>query len=140
MGKKRNKYGAVKVKHDGKTFDSTRECYAYKLFTKLKIPFTWQERYNLIPAFTFNESKEGKLDMVIDFIVDTPTHRIAVDIKGHVTDVARIKYKMLKYQQGRMPFRDYEEVVWLFSESEINGFAFKIRDQWRKKKKSSSLA
>jgi len=130
LGKK-NKYNAKKVVWDGKTFDSTRECYAYKLFTNLKIPFKWQVRYELVPKFEFNGIKIQALTMIIDYIVDTPTHKIAVDVKGHVTEVAKIKYKMLKFQQQEMVFRDYEEVVWLHSESEINGFAFKIRDQWR---------
>ena len=137
---KGNKYNAKKVVWDGKTFDSKRECYAYKLFNNLKIPFEWQVRYNLIPKFEFNGSEETKMDMVIDFIVDAPGRKIAVDIKGMVTDVARLKYKMLKYQQGQLLFRDYEEVVWLHSESEINGFAFKLKEEWQKAKKSSSSA
>jgi hypothetical protein len=135
---KRNKYNAVKVVWEGKTFDSTRECYAYKLFKGLKLPFVWQERYNLVPSFEFNGEKVRKMDMVIDFIVDTRTHKIAVDIKGMVTDVAKLKYKMLKYQQSQLLFEDYEEVVWLHSNAEIDAFAFKLKEQWQKKRKSSS--
>jgi len=135
-----NKYNAKKVVWDGKTFDSKRECYAYKLFKNLKIPFEWHVRYNLIPKFEFNDNKISKMDMVIDFIVDAPGRKIAVDIKGFATDVAKIKYKMLKYQQSQMIFKDYEEVIWLHSDAEINAFAFTIKEEWQKVKKNSSSA
>jgi protein associated with RNAse G/E len=135
MGK-RNKYGATKVKFDGKMFDSKLELFAWKMLTNLKIPFDWQVRYNLQESFKYDGKTIRKIDMVIDFVIHMPDREIVVDTKGFATEVSKIKYKMLKYQMSIVPFPMYDEVIWLENEKEVKGFIYKIYEECQKRKKT----
>ena len=118
MSRSRSKYGNKKVELDGMTFDSKAEA---RYYSELKIRqradeilfFRVQPRYRLLDGF----EKDGKKYRAIDYIADFEIHHKdgsieVVDVKGHITDVFRIKEKMfnkkyphkltlVKWERGR---------------------------------------
>jgi len=94
------KYGASKTTVDGHKFDSKREALRYcelKLLEKagqitglqMQIPF------ELAPAVKINERKKPALRYYADFIYFQNGQMIIEDVKGHLTDVYRIKRHLM---------------------------------------------
>ena len=90
--KKRNKYGAVKTKVDGITFDSKAEAKRYEL-NKLLIQ-QGELAYQLLQVpFRL----PGAVKYVVDFMEVMPDGRVQyVDIKGKVTAQFKDKKKMVE--------------------------------------------
>lgn len=114
----RSKYGNRKIELDGHVFDSKVEARYYKelqLRQKAKdiLFFKLQPRYQVMPAF----EKDGKTIRAIHYIADFEIHHNdgsieVVDVKGHITQVFRIKEKLfhkkfphkltlVKWERGR---------------------------------------
>jgi|SRR5690625_4792341 len=113
-----SKYRNKKVEIDGLTFDSKAEA---RYYSELKIRqkageilfFRTQPRYRLLDGF----EKDGKKYRAIDYIADFEIHHKdgsieVVDVKGHITDVFRLKEKLfnkkyphkltlVKWEKGR---------------------------------------
>ncbi len=96
MGARRSKYGAVKTKVDGVTFDSKKEANRYR---ELKLLLQAGKIANLLrqPQFpiVINEVKCGKY--VADFSYVDERGQLAVeDVKGMRTAVYRLKKKLVE--------------------------------------------
>src|SRR5690606_36572054 len=116
--KRKSKYGNKKVELDGHAFDSIAES---KYYQQLKLRekagdilfFRLQPRYRLHEGF----EKDGKKYRAIDYVADFEIHHKdgyieAIDVKGVLTDVFRLKEKLfnmkyphkltlVKYENGR---------------------------------------
>lgn len=105
---KGNKFGAKKVRYEGKTFDSIMEKDYYIHLGELKEQgiiksFEWQVPFLLQDSFKFYDMKREKettvrkIEYIADYVIeynDGTTH--VVDVKGLVMDVFRMKFKVLK--------------------------------------------
>ena len=102
----RSKYGNIKFKMDGFTFDSKAEARRY---AELKIllrageikDLELQKEFELQPAFRDAEGKMVRpIRYIADFVyTDVKTGKTIVeDVKGHRTDVYKLKKKMLAYK------------------------------------------
>lgn len=123
---KRNKYGNTKVVVGGVKFDSVLEKDAYFLLEKMGIPFEFQVWHILHPTFKYNDNTVRATRMKIDFVVHTPWGKIVIDTKGFATDVAKLKYKHLKYQQSVLPFPDFVDIVWLHTQKEMKDYIIEL--------------
>lgn len=96
----RSKYRNKKVEVDGHVFDSKAEARFYnqlKLRDKAKdiMFFRLQPRYRLLDGFEKNGENHRPIDYIADFEIHHHDGSIeVVDVKGHVTAVAKIKFKM----------------------------------------------
>lgn len=101
---KANKFGAVKTKVDGITFDSKLEARFYEFVKQLKKEgkikdFEMQSRFEIFPAYVFNDKKIRKIEYVADFIVRHHDGEFEViDVKGVETDVFKIKRKLFEHR------------------------------------------
>lgn len=99
---KRSKYGNRKVELDGHVFDSRAEAKYYQHLKLLEKAgeihfFRLQPRYLLQDSF----KKGGRTHRRIDYIADFEVHHKdgsieVVDVKGHITDVFKIKQKLFE--------------------------------------------
>lgn len=97
---RRPKYGNRKVELDGIVFDSVAESKYYQQLKWLEANkqinfFRCQPRYRLQDGF----EKAGKKHRPIDYIADFEIHHIdgsieVVDVKGHITETAKLKFKL----------------------------------------------
>jgi hypothetical protein len=88
-----NKYNAIKVEYNGVIYDSKREADFAKTLTKMEIPFRSQVKYVLQEGFNCHGEKVQPITYILDFLIH---ERFAVDVKGMITEVFRIKWKMFK--------------------------------------------
>ena len=115
-GKKpgRNKHGAIKVQDDGYTFDSQVEHCRYvdlKLvqasgqISRLEV----HPRFLLQKAYTARDGEKVlKIEYVSDFSYFEDHQRIVEDVKGHPTDVFKLKWKWVR---KLYPFIDFRLVA-----------------------------
>ena len=116
--KRKSKYGNKKVELEGHEFDSIAES---KYYQQLKLRekagdilfFRLQPRYMLQEAFEKNGVKHRRIDYIADFEIHHKDGSIeTIDVKGHLTDVFRLKEKLfnkiyphkltlVKYENGR---------------------------------------
>lgn len=91
-GKKESKYGAVKVKYDGISFDSKAEGLRY-LLNKQRIA-GGELAYQLIQVpFRL----PGNTKYIVDFLEAHVDGRIVyVDVKGKITEMFRLKKKQVE--------------------------------------------
>ncbi len=97
--KRKNKYNAKKVTHDGITFDSTHEGKRYLVLREEQrhgfiSDLTLQRRFDLI----VNGKKVGFYKLDLDYIRNGK--RIYEDAKGVRTAIYRLKKKMVEAQYG----------------------------------------
>lgn len=100
LGRRKSKYHNKKIELDGHKFDSKAEARYYNHLKMLEkageiLFFRLQPRYRLQDSF----EKDGKTHRAIDYIADFEVHHKdgsieVVDVKGHKTDVFRMKEKM----------------------------------------------
>ena len=99
---KKSKYGNKKVKIDGHTFDSKREAEYYQELKIMKKAgyihgFELQPVFLLQEAFTKNGKRHQAIKYIADFKVIQEDGRVdIVDVKGHETQVFRIKRKLFE--------------------------------------------
>jgi len=102
----KSKYGNVKVKLDGYTFDSQRErdyYLEYKLDPEV-VNLTVHPRYELTPKYTNAEGvKRRAQHYVADFLVTYRDGREeVVDVKGVETPVFKLKRIMFELKYGNV--------------------------------------
>ena len=104
---KRNKFNAIKTTIDGITFDSRKESVRYsqlKLYEKggLISDLRLQVPYELIPKLVINGKTERAIKYVADFVYYDTVHKVEIveDVKGMITDIFKIKYRLMKVLHG----------------------------------------
>src|SRR5690606_26292284 len=118
LRKRKSKYKNKKVEIDGHVFDSIAESKYYKQLKWLEehkqiLFFRLQPCYILQEAFEKNGVKHRRIDYIADFEIHHKDGSIeTIDVKGHLTDVFRMKEKLfnkiyphkltlVKYKNGR---------------------------------------
>ena len=126
--RRRSKYGNRRVEIDGHTFDSKAEARYYsqlKLRKRAKEikSFELQPRFRLQEGFNKDGNRYSPIDYVADFKIYHNDGSVEiVDVKGHKTQVFRIKQKMfekkfphkltlVKWERGRFVEIDRKSVV-----------------------------
>ena len=104
---KRNKFNAKKTVIDNITFHSRKEAARYsqlKLYEKggLISDLRLQVSYELIPKLVINGKTERAIKYIADFVYFDTVHKneIVEDVKGMITDIFKIKYRLMKLQHG----------------------------------------
>lgn len=94
---KRSKYGAIKVKEDGITFDSKLEHRRYKELRLLQ-KSGLIEGLQVHPKFAAKVNDQLVCNILLDFqYYDKAVNRLVYeDTKGVQTPISRLKYKLLK--------------------------------------------
>nr|UVX48259.1 MAG: protein of unknown function (DUF1064) [Bacteriophage sp.] len=100
-----SKYHARKTTVDGITFDSRREADRYLVLKSLEEDGTIEDlrrqvRYELVPAFDVDGRHYRPVYYVADFVYRENGHEVIEDVKGVVTDVYRLKRKLVSYRYG----------------------------------------
>lgn len=93
--KKPSKYKNKKVTYDGIEFDSTveKDFYIWLLESGVnKDDIIIQPKFTLMQGFKL----KGKLIRPIVYVADFQIGKIVYDVKGMITEVAKIKVKMFK--------------------------------------------
>lgn len=129
MDYRKRKYGNKKIRVGDAVFDSKLEKYAYDLFSKFKMNYTFQVEWELMPKYKGWDGKAvRRIYMKIDFVIREGDKYVFVDTKGFATDTAKIKYKLLGYQANEAGM-DYE-IRWLKNQKQVKDFVF----EWNSKK------
>ena len=108
QGGKRNKYGNKKVVVDGITFDSQKEANRWrelKMLWRGKAIYNLkrQVKYELVPSIRQNgKVVQRAINYYADFVyTDSRTgEEIVEDVKGHRTDVYKVKKKLMLDKYG----------------------------------------
>ena len=99
---RRGKYNvspAAERTHDGIVFDSKLEMNAYKLLKDYRIDFEYHTVFELQPEFEFRGERIRAINYEGDFLIKVPARdSLVVDVKGMVTDVFKLKQKLLAYR------------------------------------------
>ncbi len=97
MDESKLKYSNVKVTTDGHKFDSRIESNFYGLLKINRFEFTMKEAFVIQEAFNYCGEIVREIKIVPDFIIKKEGQIIAiVDTKGMITEMAKLKYKLLK--------------------------------------------
>lgn len=98
-----HKFNAQKVVEGNEVYDSKREHSFKNLLVMHKIPYTLKVRYVIQSGFEYNGKKIKPIEIIPDFtIVKNHVSVAIVDVKGKITEVAKIKFKMLKHHLSEM--------------------------------------
>jgi hypothetical protein len=115
--KAKNKYSNKKITVDSVTFDSKKEARRYVELKILQMigaieKLELQPRFELQPEFVKNDEKHKKIEYIADFkYFNKETNEIVVeDVKGHKTQVYRIKKKLFEYKYPELTINEIEEV------------------------------
>jgi len=95
-----------KVIRHGITFDSTFEADLFDALKKMGVDFDFQVQFFLTGKTFPKNTKKPLLSsgcaeavtMKVDFVIRTETGLIYADAKGFTTDMARMRYRLLKHQ------------------------------------------
>lgn len=91
QGKVRN---ATPNEYDGIKFRSKLETYTYKKLKEANIIADYEmHRYELLPAFTFNNKKYRAMTYLPDFVGDN----FVIECKGYRTDTWPLREKLFNY-------------------------------------------
>lgn len=126
---RKHKYNAsVKtMSKDGKAQGSKLEIFCYDYFQDAKIDFEFQKKYtvqekisNPTPRQIIDEAKGlipkqvlhktsiiNPINMIIDFVIDTPNLTLIIDTKGMPTPDWLIKAKMLSYKLSKESIKPF---------------------------------
>ena len=101
----RSKYHAKRTSVDGITFDSKREADRYLVLKSMEEDgaiedLRRQVRYELVPAFDVDGKHYRPVSYVADFVYVEDGKEVIEDVKGVVTDVYRLKRKLVAYRYG----------------------------------------
>lgn len=105
MRNRQSKYHAKRTSVDGITFDSKREADRYLVLKSMEEDGTIEDlrrqvRYELVPAFDVDGKHYRPVCYVADFTYRENGHEVIEDVKGVVTDVYRLKRKLVAYRYG----------------------------------------
>lgn len=99
MDESKLKYSNVKVTTDGHKFDSRIESNFYGLLKINRFEFAMKEVFVIQEAFNYCGELVREIKIVPDFIIKKEGKIIAiVDTKGMITEMAKLKYKLLKFK------------------------------------------
>ena len=85
---------ATPNEYDGIKFRSKLETYTYKKLKEANIIADYEmHRYELLPAFTFDNKKYRAMTYLPDFVGDN----FIIECKGKMNDAFPLKWKMFKY-------------------------------------------
>jgi protein associated with RNAse G/E len=115
----RRKYGNKKTIVNGVKFDSKLEQYCHGYLQLIGADFDFQHKVILVDKFRFNDKGIRATTLTVDFVVRKDGKTIYVDTKGFATEVAKLKYKLLKH---KLKDEENVDVVWLKNKKEVNGF------------------
>lgn len=99
---KRNKYNSLPTTIDNIKFHSKKESARYVQLKQSEIAglihdLKLQVPFELIPKLVINGKNERAIKYVADFTYyDTDGNYIVEDVKGMITDIFKIKYRLLK--------------------------------------------
>jgi len=94
---KKTKYSNKKVVTDGNKFDSTLESKFYNLLKLHGIEFTMKEVFVLQSKFKYMGETIREIKIIPDFLIKKNGETVCiVDTKGMITDLSKMKFKMLK--------------------------------------------
>lgn len=114
---------ARKVEYNGLKFDSGLELHAYKQFVNFKIDFIFKpERYILQPTFKYLGETVRLIWMQPDFFL--PAYNTIVDTKGYATDIAKIKFKVLKYMLSKED--NPPQIIWINTKAKVYDFVLNL--------------
>lgn len=99
MFQQRSKYNAVKTEIDGFTFDSKKEAARY-VELKFYEAANYIEDLELQPRFPCVVNGKKVCEYRADFKYTQDGQTIVEDVKGHKTDVYRIKKKLVEALYG----------------------------------------
>ena len=100
-----SKYGNKKTEVDGITFDSKKEAHRYEVLrfyeeNGLISDLEMQVKYELIPSQRGEIRNERAVYYVADFVYIQDGETIIEDVKGHRTELYKLKRKLMKYIYG----------------------------------------
>nr|UVX49666.1 MAG: protein of unknown function (DUF1064) [Bacteriophage sp.] len=100
-----SKYHARKTTVDGITFDSRKEADRYLVLKGMEEDGTIEDlrrqvRYELVPAFDVDGRHYRPVYYVADFVYVEDGKEVVEDVKGMITDVYRLKRKLVAYRYG----------------------------------------
>lgn len=121
----KRKYGNKKTIVNGVKFDSKLEQYCYGYLELTGVEFDFQVKVILIDKFRFNDKGVRATTLTVDFVVRKGEETIYVDTKGFATEVAKLKYKMLKH---KLKDEENVDVVWLKNKKEVNNFINNLKE------------
>jgi hypothetical protein len=105
--RRNNKYRNEKVKYDGRTFDSQKECQRYMDLKLLERAgeikdLRLQYKFVLQPGYEFQGKKIREITYIADFVYwDVKKgYMIVEDVKGYRTEIYKIKKKMFEFKYG----------------------------------------
>lgn len=122
----KRKYGNKKSFVNGVKFDSKLEQYCHGYLELTGVEFDFQHKVTLIDKFRFNEAAVRATTLTVDFVVRKDGKTIYVDTKGFATEVAKIKYKLLKH---KLKDEENVDVVWLKNKKEVNNFINNLKKE-----------
>jgi protein associated with RNAse G/E len=122
---KRKKYGNKKIVVNGVKFDSKLEYHCHGYLRLIGVDFDFQHKVILVDKFRFNDKGVRAITMLVDFVVRKNGKTYYVDTKGFPTEVAKIKYKLLK---DKLKDEENVDVVWLKDKKEVNSFINSLID------------
>lgn len=90
---------------DGITFDSRKEADRYLVLKGMEEDGTIEDlrrqvRYELVPAFDVDGRHYRPVYYVADFVYVEDGKEVVEDVKGMITDVYRLKRKLVAYRYG----------------------------------------
>lgn len=105
-----NKYNAKKTELDGIVFDSRKEANRYAELKLLERAghiedLTLQPKFELQESFSVNGKKHRAITYSADFQYVEHGKTVVEDTKGFVTEVFKIKQKLLLYKYQDIDFR-----------------------------------
>jgi hypothetical protein len=123
---KKSKYGNKKIIFNDIKFDSKLELYCYKLLNEMGVSFVFQKKIILVDKFRYNNKTIRAITLTVDFVLEDQDRTIYLDTKGFATEVAKIKYKMLKNKLKDNPLT---EVVWLSTQKNVKQFIINLKNK-----------
>ena len=130
--KKRSKYGNKKVRTAEHTYDSKREKRCHDLLRQFKVKHQFQVKFELQPSFKNpSNTTVRSIYMVIDFVVPMGDKLYVIDVKGFITPMAKIKYKMLEWKLTKMN-KNYE-VIFPRTDKQVQDLVLKLYDEQKRK-------
>lgn len=122
---KKNKYGNVKVEHNGIKADSKLEMLAYNLLKANNFNFDFQVTIELLPKHVnWNKKKIRATEMIVDFVIYLNGVNIYLDTKGFATSESKIKYKWLSYKL--IESGEKHRIEWKKTKLEVEGFILEL--------------
>jgi protein associated with RNAse G/E len=120
----KRKYGNKKLVVNGVSFDSKLEFYCYSMLKEMNFDFDFQEKIILVDKFRYQDKAIRAITLTVDFVIRHNGMNIYLDTKGFATEVAKIKYKMLK---NKLKDDSSTNVVWVTTQKKVKEYLIKLK-------------